>query len=63
LGEGKISVISIDDPQAWGLPEHAKQKVVWLCDECAPLLDIRVDHGSSLVHLVDKPAKWERRIA
>ena len=63
LGDGRISVIFIDHPEAWGLPEHAKQKVVWLCDECSSLLDIRVDHGGYLVHLVDKPAKWERRIA
>ena len=58
LGEGRISVISTDDPEAWGLPEHIKQKVVWLCDECSSLLDIRVDHGSCLVHLIEKPRNW-----
>jgi hypothetical protein len=63
LGDGRISVISIDDPQAWGLPERAKQKVVWLCDECSSLLDIRVDHGSYLVHIIKKPRTWERRTA
>lgn len=35
LGTGKIFSSPIKQPQAWGLPSHIRQKVVWLCAKCA----------------------------
>ena len=32
---GKIYTSPVKQPQAWGLPPHIKQKVVWLCGKCA----------------------------
>jgi hypothetical protein len=42
----------VDDPAAWGLPEHAKQKVVWLCDECASQMHIRLDRRHHAVQFI-----------
>ena len=54
LGEGRLVVFLVDDPEAWGLPEHAKQKAVWLCDACAPQKHIRLDLRHHAVHLIRK---------
>jgi hypothetical protein len=35
LGDGVLFAKNVDDPLAWGLASGKKQKVVWLCAECA----------------------------
>ena len=35
LGTGRIYTSHVRQPQAWGLPAHTRQKVVWLCGQCA----------------------------
>jgi hypothetical protein len=55
LGEGKVWAFSVSDPHAWGLPAHLRQKAVWLCDECAARMYVRLDrkhHSIQLVHKV-----------
>ena len=54
FGEGKIFVFPVEDPEHWGLPCHAKQKVVWLCSRCAATIYVRLDrkqHRVQVVHL------------
>ena len=43
LGTGKIYTLAVTHPQAWGLPAHSKQKVVWLCGKCALTKDVQFD--------------------
>ncbi len=43
LGTGKIYTLPVTEPQAWGLPPHIRQKVVWLCAKCAITRDVEFD--------------------
>jgi hypothetical protein len=52
LGEGRLFAFLVDDPAAWGLPEHAKQKAVWLCDECASRMHVRLDRRHHTIQIV-----------
>ena len=54
LGEGQLHAFPVKDPKAWGLPEDAKQKAVWLCERCAAFLYIRVDQQHHRIRLVQK---------
>jgi hypothetical protein len=60
LGEGIISVFAIDDPEAWGLPETARQKVVWLCQQCASSFCVRVDQSRHKIQVAHKPVRSAR---
>lgn len=55
MGEGKLYAFQIDDPNAWGLPPHMKQKAVWLCRECASSHYVRLDRKRHAVQLVRRP--------
>lgn len=57
MGEGYLSAYDVSDPIAWGLPEHVKQKVVWICEECSHGYYVRLDRRSHTVILVRRPAK------
>jgi hypothetical protein len=57
LGEGKIWAFPVEDPKPWGLPAHLRQKVVWLCDECAELMYVRLDRKHHAIHLVRKAVR------
>jgi hypothetical protein len=54
LGEGRLAVFLVDNPTAWGLPEHAKQKAVWLCDACASKMRIRLDRRHHVVQFIQE---------
>jgi hypothetical protein len=43
LGRGALFAEIVDNPRAWGLPPDAKQKVVWLCANCATCFDIEFE--------------------
>ncbi len=51
LGEGVLIAKSVDDAPAWGLPQGKKQKVVWLCAECAKSFDLVFDRSKNQVLL------------
>lgn len=57
FGSGQLFVFPITDPLEWGLPEHAKQKVVWLCSECCQVMQVRLNRQKRNVQLVRKRAK------
>src|SRR6478752_4938269 len=52
FGLGQLFVFPIPDPVEWALPEHAKQKVVWLCPGCCQHLQIRLNRRKHNVQLV-----------
>jgi len=54
LGGGNLTVYLVDDPVAWGLPEHIKQRALWLCDTCASQMYIRLDRLRHVVRFVRK---------
>jgi len=54
LGEGRLLVFSIDDPSAWGLPENAKQKAVWLCAQCSASMYVHLDRRHRVVRIIRK---------
>ncbi len=54
LGTGRIYTLQVKNPQSWGLPEHVKQKVVWLCDECDHHKRVRFDQEHCQVLVVDR---------
>ena len=51
LGDGVLFAESIDDPLAWGLQRGKKQKVVWLCAQCAKVFDLEFDSSNRQVVL------------
>jgi hypothetical protein len=57
LGEGYLTAYDVSDPVAWGLPPYAKQKVVWICEECSRLYFIRLDRRHHTVSLVHRRSK------
>jgi hypothetical protein len=57
LGEGKLWVFPIFDPKPWGLPAHLRQKVVWLCDECAEEMYVRIDRKRHVIQLARRPLR------
>jgi hypothetical protein len=56
LGEGDLVVFPVDDPLTWGVPEHTKQKAVWLCHTCASQMYVRLDSR----HHIVQPMRSER---
>lgn len=60
LGEGKLFVFPIDDPEPWGLPTNIKQKAVWLCSGCEPAFYVRLDRTRHRVHIAHKPTHHHR---
>jgi hypothetical protein len=54
LGTGRIYSLPVTDPQAWGLPPHVKQKVVWLCSKCAATNHVEFDKQHCRVLVVSR---------
>jgi hypothetical protein len=54
LGTGKIYSLHVNDPQAWGLPAHVRQKVVWLCSKCSSTKHVKFDRVHCQVLIVSK---------
>ena len=54
LGTGKIYTLPVSQPQAWGLPAHIKQKVVWLCANCAAANRVEFDEERFEVRVVSR---------
>ena len=54
LGVGRIYTLPVNRPQAWGLPPHVKQKVVWLCSKCATTKHIEFDQQRCKVLIVSR---------
>lgn len=63
LGSGKIFTQGVSDPEAWGLPHNIRQKVVWLCSNCAMTKDVRFDQEHCQVVIVNRTARAQRRSA
>lgn len=61
LGEGRLLSVFIENPRAWDLPEHSKQKVVWLCEKCSASLNVEIDHHRHSVQLLDARRTRRRR--
>ena len=60
FGVGQLFVFPISDPIEWALPEHAKQKVVWLCPVCSQLMQVRLDRRKRKVQLVRRRTLGEK---
>jgi hypothetical protein len=60
FGEGELFVFPIADPNAWGLPSHAKQKVLWLCEKCSSVLFVRLDRRHHSAQIVSRPHATRR---
>jgi hypothetical protein len=54
FGDGELYVFHVADPQAWGLPSHAKQKVFWLCEKCSPGFFVRLDRRNHSAQVVSR---------
>ncbi len=54
LGQGCLKVLPVTDPLAWGLPEHVKQKVVWICEVCSARYYVRFDRRRHSVQLISR---------
>ena len=54
LGTGKIYTRPVSHPQAWGLPPHVKQKVLWLCSKCAAENQVEFDEKHCQVRVVSR---------
>jgi hypothetical protein len=54
LGEGKITVFPIGNPELWRLPAGTKRKVVWLCVHCSSSLAVQADYRHHTIRLVHK---------
>ncbi len=54
MGTGRIYTLQVRDPQSWGLPEHVKQKVVWLCAQCDHHKQVRFDREHCQVLVVNR---------
>jgi hypothetical protein len=54
FGVGQLFVFPISDPLEWNLPEHAKQKVVWLCPACCEDLYVRLNRRKRNVQIIRK---------
>lgn len=54
LGTGKIYTLPVSQPQAWGLPAHSKQKVVWLCAKCALTKEVEFDREHFQIQVVSR---------
>lgn len=54
LGSGKIYTFPVSQPQAWSLPPHSKQKVVWLCSKCALTKELELDEQHFEVLVVSR---------
>ena len=54
LGSGKLYSLPVSRSQAWGLPAHIKQKVVWLCSRCALTREVEFDVQHCQVLLVKR---------
>jgi len=57
FGVGRLYVFPINDPLEWGLPEHAKQKVVWLCPVCCLQMQVRLNRRKRNVQLIQRSAE------
>lgn len=54
FGEGKLYVFHVADPEEWGLPSHATQKVLWLCEKCRASFFVRLDRRKHIVQILRK---------
>jgi len=52
LGTGRLYTLPVTRSEAWGLPVHIKQKVVWLCSRCALTHEVEFDKQHCQVLLV-----------
>ncbi len=55
FGDGELFVFPVADPNAWGLPQTAKQKVFWLCDSCCSKFYVRLDRRHHTAQVVNRP--------
>src|SRR5579884_4179136 len=54
FGSGRLFVFPISEAMEWNLPEHAKQKVVWLCSSCSEHMYVRLNRKKRVVQIVRK---------
>jgi hypothetical protein len=62
LGTGKIYSLPVTQPQAWGLPSNIKQKVVWLCANCASSNNVEFDEQRFQVHVVTRQRSHQKAV-
>lgn len=54
FGDGELFILSIHDPEAWGLPPQTKQKVFWLCPKCCDHYEVRFDRRHKTAQVVHR---------
>ncbi len=54
LGKGEIYSLPVAEPQAWGLPAHVRQKVVWLCSDCAETKQVKFDQQHFRILVINR---------
>lgn len=57
LGEGLLTVFSVEDPGTLGLPSDTRQKVVWLCDRCAQHKYVHYDREHNRIRVLEAPPR------
>jgi len=57
LGTGRIYSLQVTEPQAWGLPAHVRQKVVWLCSACERFKEAEFDLDHYQVRVLSRPQR------
>lgn len=63
LGMGKLYTLAVTDSKSWGLPASIKQKVAWLCANCATGYDVEFDLQHCQVRLVERAHARQSRTA
>jgi hypothetical protein len=57
FGDGQLFVFPVADPKAWDLPDHARQKVFWLCEDCCSEYYVRLDRRHHTAHVAHRPER------
>lgn len=57
FGDGELFVFNISDPAAWGLHDHVRQKVFWLCEHCCVRYFVRFDRKHHSAQVLHRPAR------
>ena len=63
MGEGSLTVFSVEEPGALGLPPDIHQKVVWLCARCAQHKYIQYDREHNRLRVLEMPQGPHHRAA
>jgi hypothetical protein len=63
LGEGTLTVLSVEEPGQVGLPPNIKQKAVWLCGKCAEHMYVHYDRQHHRIRIMDTRHRRHHQVA